>query len=117
MAELVPQLEYIVQHRVVDGRPGQELREYGIGERFDTAGVTPAEIAQLRKLGAIKLREEIEAAETTADRIAQLEMEKRMLLAKLDELTAKPAEQAEPATASEGEKAEAEPAKKSAAAK
>lgn len=110
-------LEYVVQHRVVHGVMGAEPREYAIGERFDTAGVTPEELAALRKAGALKLREEMEAAETTADRIAQLELEKRALLEKLEKLTAAAQKPAEPSDAGDGEGEKPTPAKKASSAK
>ena len=101
-----PTRVFITQHLVQ-----HDMKEYPMGTEFPSYLATEEQIAALRKGGALKLREEMEAADTIAERIAAKEAENAALRAELEALKAKPAAEAEPVLAA----AEAERATKAAA--
>lgn len=112
-----PQRVYVAQHRIMHGETNGTINVWEAGDEVRHPGVlTDAELAALRKASALKLREEVVAAENTADRIAQLERERFELLAKLEALQAPKAEP-EPETPTEPAAAKDEQPKKPAAAK
>jgi hypothetical protein len=81
--ELRPQRRYIAQHLVQHNG-----KEFLTGAEFLDSDATEAEVAALRKAGALKLREEIESADRLAAERAQLEERNRELEAQLAELRA-----------------------------